>query len=353
MARGGLDVRGFMRPASQDRPADRPILIDTACKNLGMPLALNVDQTELSVIYGGEAVKEHQIEVEVLAPALLGLANAVKEANRIADPDRRDVSVMINASRPGSFAVDLALQVPLTQGLFDGVVSLLNGNGVTATLNLRDLVALVFAAVLGARKIKGRIVHRRTRNVDGTITLTLSDGETLTLEEPVVRLLANRQFMSYLRMAFAPATKKGIDTVTISAADGTTSTVNSSEAALIGPVDQAPVQLTETTREVVVQPKTAVFEGDYVWRFTTDGSDSFTAKIEDPDFTSRLNDGTIRMGRHDELKVELHEVQERDPKGDLRMTRTIPKVMEFRPSTQPSLFDVESDDPDHPEEDPE
>lgn len=60
---------------------------------------------EFSVKFTGPALENHTIDVRVLAPSLLALADALKSAQKELSPDSPAPAIDIKATRPGSFCL--------------------------------------------------------------------------------------------------------------------------------------------------------------------------------------------------------------------------------------------------------
>src|SRR5689334_18532725 len=70
-----------------------------------------VERADFTVRYDGDAIRDHQISVRVLAPALIGLADVFQIANETLNPGEPLLSLNIRATDEGSFAVELSMIV--------------------------------------------------------------------------------------------------------------------------------------------------------------------------------------------------------------------------------------------------
>lgn len=70
---------------------------------------------QVTVVYDGPALDTGQMAVRDLAPSLLAFADLLKEIQRDQFPEDRALSVHLQATRRGSFQVDLSV----AHGFFD------------------------------------------------------------------------------------------------------------------------------------------------------------------------------------------------------------------------------------------
>lgn len=66
-------------------------------------------ETSFEVRYDGEALRDGRMPVRELAPALLALSQLFSEASQLLYPSNEPVALEIQATREGSFIVDLVL----------------------------------------------------------------------------------------------------------------------------------------------------------------------------------------------------------------------------------------------------
>lgn len=127
-------------------------------------------------------------------------------------------------------------------------------------------------------------------------------------------LPSNKKFRKGLQGFMEPVRSEGIDVLELSSPEIEKPLIidkKQADSFLLGP--SQPQHPGSTTREMFMQPTTVVLEGDYVWRFS-EGKDQFAAKVEGTDFIARIDDGEIRFGKNDILRVGLRE----DQKSTLR-----------------------------------
>ncbi|TYO91454.1 hypothetical protein LY05_00307 [Oceanicella actignis] len=279
-----------------------------------------MSRARITIGFDGEAARG-EMEVADLAPLLVAWADVLKAANQAVNGDRASARVVITATAPGSFLVNLGLDVGVLDqilGVIDAAAS--HQDRVVAANNLLDvliksgsLAAGVSLGVLGiVKRLRGRRPERTSRHADGSVTIEL-DGKELKLSPAAARLIEDPAFREALaRFGERLSNAEGIDQTFVADQDGTRSwSIRRSEARslrLPPPEEREPETMT-TRRQVWLELVSTHFRGDYKWRFT-DGDTTFTATIEDQEFLRKVENGDVSFSAADKLLVELEEEQE-------------------------------------------
>ena len=83
-----------------------------------------------TIVFDGEALQDHTMDVRDLAPALLSLSQLFDETSRLLYGDKVDVRLHVKAVEAGCFSVDIGL----AQSLFSQFTDLFNSDEVNAVL---------------------------------------------------------------------------------------------------------------------------------------------------------------------------------------------------------------------------
>ena len=86
--------------------------------------------------YSGEAVEQGEMDVRLLAPALLSLGQLFDRANEISNAKESVVNLRVRATSRGSFGVEL----DIVQSVVFTSTAVLSGQFITAAINLKELV---------------------------------------------------------------------------------------------------------------------------------------------------------------------------------------------------------------------
>lgn len=281
--------------------------------------------TAFRIGFDGPAVDNGEIDVSDLAPALLAPGEFFEATNHVLNKDWAEATLKIKATEKGSFIALLSLDVSFITDILDAVTA--HPDRITAADQLLDLVikggTIIGTPVLGAlgyfgvlKRLRGQKPDSATNNDDGTTTLVVG-STALVVDQKTIILLEDFQTRAatekFVRTAFRP---KGIQAIMMDEEGG-----NPDEAPdlVLYPQDIASmavpepsadeVTTTTDTREALLKIITGQFEEGYKWRFT-DGTNTFTASMEDAVFVKRLDNSEIVLSKNDTLRCVIEETQQ-------------------------------------------
>lgn len=161
--------------------------------------------------------------------------------------------------------------------------------------------------------LRGRKPDSSRKNDDGTISITVNtttivvDPRTAKLLEDVPTRTATEKFAKaalkasgIMRITFSSDHVEGTDA---DAVELTKSDLGSLQ--LPEPTDDETTQ-TVSEHEALLKIVSAQFAGGYLWRFT-DGNNTFTASMDDQEFTNKLDQSEIVLSKDDTLRCLLEE----------------------------------------------
>jgi hypothetical protein len=294
---------------------------------------------EFSVKFTGPTLENHTIDVRILAPSLLALADALKSAQKELSPDSPAPAIEIKATRPGSFDVALVATTTFLQE----AVSLFSGEPVTAFLNATGIASLLAWAMKILVKIHqhGKPTHQ-TPLESGDVNLEWADGTTMTVPANSVKLVGHPETRKHLKDFVDPVNEEGFDSLDLKT-KASSVTVKPDDLPAFEIPDVPDREETSSIRRTILRISQPTLNGSYVWR-VNDGTNTFTASMEDENFQRAIKDGTERFGDGDQLIVDLKEVQFTRADGSLRTDRKIVKVYDHtRPPGQMMLPIFEDD----------
>ncbi|HCC83382.1 TPA: hypothetical protein DEP96_00870 [Candidatus Uhrbacteria bacterium] len=284
-----------------------------------------------SVAYGGPAVVNHEMDVKDLAPALLAIGELMEEVNSAVNPQYVKLAINIRATKEGSVVIDLTA----AQSLVESAKNLFASTDVTAILNAKEILALVFGTtgvssglVAFIKWLRGRKISNVTKLEAGKYQITLVDGEASIINELEVKIFSiisiRKKVEQFIRR---PLSSTGITEITVTTPDNE-QTISQNEAEYFSAPLIEEQQLQESTSIMSLQLVTISLQGDYKWRFN-DGIAAFTADMLDQDFRKKVEQNEIAFAKDDLFVAEV-KTRQYILNGELKSERSIIKVKEFQ-----------------------
>jgi hypothetical protein len=131
-----------------------------------------MSRADFQLAYDGEALRDHAMDVDELAPALLAVGNLCREANRSLNEGRAEVAVRVRADFERK-CFDIHFE--LIQSLYEQVKTLLGDDHVTTAKTLLEWIGL--PGPTGALSLFGFLKLRKGRSIANGCTTGSSCGE--------------------------------------------------------------------------------------------------------------------------------------------------------------------------------
>ena len=296
---------------------------------------------ELELRYYGPALDvDHSMSVKTLAPALMHLSDAVETVQKTIAPEL-DIELKIKATSPGSFDIQLLLQ------MIGEYSQTMEGKGLEW---LTGIIGVGFSTIfIGAIKLVKYFIHHgdvksvkpieteSAESADAVFTermveVEALDGTTTRTYESCLRIAGDRKFVNDAGKAFSgPTSEDGIDGAELSDPDAEVHVDKETAAKMAEWVPKEDI-IAENDVRLPVQPLDAHFEPGKKWRVTTGGDTKYTVDMLDDTFIEAVENGE-RIGKKDIFFVILHTVSYRDSAGKLRARHSITKVLKHIPYT--------------------
>ena len=268
-------------------------------------------ETTFGVKYEGPALADGRMPVRDLAPALVALGELFNEASATLYPDRPLPALEIRAVKKGSFDVDLILSA--ADGAWEATEQLLGGDGVSALINLKDILlgGGTFSLIQFISWLKGRRIETEEPGHEpGTVKVTVDGDGSTSLEVPKEVLDLHGQVAVRRRAhdIMQPVARPGIETFKATTESEVTVTVGKDDlpafAAIEPPEEEEEIQ--DSERPTMLRIVAIAWNEGNKWRFSEGADDSsFFATIEDPGFLERIEHGTEAFRKGDILKCTL------------------------------------------------
>jgi hypothetical protein len=287
-----------------------------------------MSRAEFTLTYDGPALRNHEMNVRDLAPAMLAVGEVFEALNSLYNGKAAEVAVNVRAHEPGCFSVVFDVVQAYKSG-----TEFLAGTEVTAAINLLALLfggGSVYGLIELIRKLRGRTPEKIERLTPGMFRLFIDDE---TYDIPVELLDAYKELR--VRRAVEgfvakPLLKSGIDELRIEQGGKVIARVEEKDAPDFRAPEPETDVVVDDTRRAAYTIRDLSFDEDGTWRLY-DGANPIRVKFEDKRFLDQVENDEIRFAKHDVLVCMVHFVQKRAPKG-LVNEYTIIEVLEHIPA---------------------
>lgn len=298
-----------------------------------------MSEATFKLAYDGDALRDHEMDVSDLAPALLGLGELLKAAGRIVDGEGTDVRVRVRSTEPGCFQVWLSLIVDNASAL-KGLLE--TGDGQLA-FNLLSVLGVTVGGPIGAvqliKKLKGKAPTNVTQLPTGMVSLEI-DGTKIEVPEPVARVTFNSSVRVAIEKVIAePLSRDGIESVSL----GTSASVEKIEKSE-GEYFRAP-PLAESDEFVSKYRKmfsivTLSFKQGQKWKLNDGQGAPKSVIMSDAEFAARVDRSEVSFSKGDLLICDVVERSRRTAAG-FKSEYEIVKVVEHRPPLLQPTFPLD------------
>ncbi len=289
------------------------------------------------ITYDGEGLVNHEMDVKLLAPALIAVGELLENANRVLNHGQTKVVVNVRGSlKTGSVAIDFST----VQTIYNQVIDFLTGKEITAAVTILAFLGLSAKdgkqGVLQAIKwLKGRKISRFT--LEDSVVVIYVDDEMLIVEEAVFELLKDYELRRSYEKVLEPLEHNGIDKFVVSTDTVIVEVVEKSERFWFVAPPPAEQRFDPSVYEETLQIERIEFDKDNKWRFT-DGSAQFYAVITDKNFLDRIANGDAVFAASDTLRVRIKKTQSIEL-GKLKNSYEIIEVLDHRKTQKQIALD--------------
>lgn len=294
----------------------------------------------IQLIYEGPALRNHLMDVQELAPALMAMGDLCQEANRVLNRERTQVKVFINSDfERGSFLINCEV----IQSLYE-LVNLIKDPRVMTAKELLEWLGIIggltggyglfkYLKIRRGRKI-GLVEFTKSNKGENIVSIQCKgDNNTFCIPQRVYELGEDKNIIQACKGIVKPLKSLDIDCVKFKDKSGVQESVDKSDAdAIIG------TEL-ESKEEEIVKPQivdarltvhTLSFDTKPIkWKFKY-GSDVISVDVSETDIPEEtIKRGYARVG--DNYKAKLEITERKTETGGYVNDYKIIEVLEFAP----------------------
>ena len=285
------------------------------------------------IAYDGPALVTNEMDVRELAPALLALSDAFNEANAVLNGERANIQLNVKGSfKSGCFGIDLVVG----QTLLNSLLNLGSDPSVQSAATIASLLGISGAsATSGLIYVIKWLRGRKITQIDtaGKNVKVFVGDSFIETEEDVLRLMRNDRIRRAMEDTIKkPLEHEGIDSFGCAAKSGEEmfQVITKEEAEFFAVPAAESENLGESVYETTLQLISPSFQDNNKWRFSDGGSNTFYADMCDASFNAKVDSHAILFGKGDIIKAKVREKKTLDPKGIMKVDRTIISVLEHR-----------------------
>ena len=300
-----------------------------------------MSETRLQIVYEGEAVASHSMDVRQLGPALMAVGELFSEANNFLNEGRSQVSVRVRSDfEHGCFLANLEV----ITSLIDAFKDLLSEGEKLSAREIAELLGLAtvtgLLTLLGYLKVKGKRNLESVSREDerGQVKVTFEgDHNQVTIQNNVFKLSNNPKILEAVEQIAESTQPEGIDSIEFREDDKLANAITKPEGReIIEGIRNTRLQeqLPEPPSAQVIEAHLMVYEprldtDAQYWRFWY-GDQSIRVDVSETQIPGEvMARGRVNVG--DTWKVRLEIAQRQTTTGRMRNDYKILEVVEFFP----------------------
>ncbi len=310
-----------------------------------------MSEATVTIRYDGPLLADHQMDIADIAPALLGISELCKIANRKFNGERAAVKVLIGTDAEHQcFQLDLHV----VQTLWEHTRTILSSEDVKTAKEFLEWLGLISGAMgapvglfhllkkLGNRKIDSTTIESRDGRDVVQITVE-GDNNSITVYPQALALLRDEAAIQNAKKIVQPLINEGYTKVEFESNKRVTETIVRDDAISIAAILPAQIETPRTDEPQTVTVWLTVYAPVYdphasKWRFRFGSAHAYMDIRETVLAAMTMKRGAAFVD--DAYKVELEIRQEHKPAGGITNHYKIKRVLDFRPARQPYQTDA-------------
>lgn len=291
-----------------------------------------MEKENLIIAYDGDALRNHEIDIEGLAISLTGMSNLLKQANSIINKGfNTKISIKVSSLSPGSFEIHL-----VTEQL-NNILAMFGTNpqiiGLATILNLLGFTG--FGLIQFVLKLKNNKVEKIEEVSGDNINVTYienNEEKQITVNKNVYIFYNDTDVRNSFCKVLNPLTTDGIDSFEIRDAQKNIKEKINKEDLKYFEMSPQNELLDENTIDMWLSFLNISFKDGNKWKFAY-GDNEFFASMDDEDFLNGVNNDTMRFAKNDAIKAKVKISQHLTESG-IKTSYSIVKILDYKSVTQ-------------------
>jgi len=265
-----------------------------------------MSKINFTIYYDGPALKDNQMDVRELAPALLSLGKLFEESNRVLNQDKASISVQVKSGfERGCFGVDI-------QVIQKHLIALFQEQPISTAADLAKILGFIGTTGVGLfwliKKIKGKKLKKAITMTDGNTNLIFQDIDNLEINiqvsKPTLSLYTDLNVRKEVLNILKPLEKEGIDLFKSKHGEEDIEIVKKEDTKYFTPPEIEEIKETEQYIIKTFSIHSLTFKEEGKWRLS-DGEIPFWVKITDTNFLNKIDKNLTSFSKGDRLRVRL------------------------------------------------
>lgn len=279
-------------------------------------------KTNFTVKYDGESLANHEMDVALLAPALMGIQKVIDALVIESTSGEYKASLKMKGNaKAGSIEIELITQaISSLQATKDLVFGFFGTSDLTASSNI---IAHIGALLYLIKKF-GRKKPDKVEDIGDGYSRLYFDSETTIINNHVYKVYNNFEVREAVYKAIKPLEAEGINSFSISDDSKKVFEVDKEYASRFIPPNATELMLVNE-EESFLQIVKISFNMNNKWQFTK-GDETINANIVDKEFIKKVQNRESSFYDGDILHVILQKEQYQE-KGKLKTNYSVLKVL--------------------------
>lgn len=299
-----------------------------------MLLVYNIlmEKENLIIAYDGEALKNHEIDIEELAMSLTGMANLLKQSSSLVNSGQNSkISVKVSSLSSGSFEIHLvAEQVKDVLGFFGTNPQIVGLSTILMLLGFTGTGLIQFIL-----KFKNNKIENAKEDNNGDINITYCENnetKNITINKNVYIFYNDTDLRNAFYKVLSPLNSEGVDSFEIRDINqNIKGKINKEDLPYFSITPQNEL-LNEYTNDMWLSFINISFKDGNKWKFSN-GDNEFHASMEDEDFLNSVNSDIMKFSKNDTMKAKVKISQHLTENG-IKTAYSILKILEYKSVTQ-------------------